>query len=151
VKPLQGLSLDLASIGQRFAARLIDGLIFLVPYLALTVPLVEENTDGDLTLPMWTTWAMLAASAIYEVILVAVRGQTIGKAVMKVRVVRADGTGQLPSLGASAIRFLLPAVVAGIPVVTLQVASLLIYAWAIWDPNRQGLHDKAAGTVVVRA
>ena len=28
--------------------------------------------------------------------------------------------------------------------------SLGVYLWAFFDPRRQGLHDKAAGTLVVR-
>ena len=143
--------LALAGLGSRFLARLLDGFILLVPALLIILPFLDEDADGDPTVPLWTSYALLAIAAAYEILFIALRGQTFGKMALKVVVVRADGSGRVPSLGSSAIRYVLPAAVAGVPVPLVQLASVVIYLWAVWDPHRQGLHDKAAGTLVVRA
>ena len=31
----------------------------------------------------------------------------------------------------------------------IPLGALLVYLWLLWDPLRQGLHDKAVGTVVI--
>ena len=67
-------------------------------------------------------------------------GQTLGDRVVGVRIVREDG-GTL-SLGGAAIRYL------GLIISTLAIFLGLL--WVIWDPKKQGWHDKMAGTVVVK-
>jgi uncharacterized RDD family membrane protein YckC len=85
---------------------------------------------------------------LYTVILTRLRGQTVGKMAVGVKVVqRADGS--LPSWGASIARWALPAAAGLLPWLG-GLGVLLIYLWMLWDPNRQGLHDKLAKTVVIR-
>jgi uncharacterized RDD family membrane protein YckC len=68
------------------------------------------------------------------------RGTTIGGIVVGIKVVRLDGrkmdfaTALVRSLGA----------------VFSTIVIGLGYFWAGWDPDKQGWHDKIAGTVVVR-
>jgi uncharacterized RDD family membrane protein YckC len=142
-------SAPLASVGQRFLARLLDGLILAVPGLVLVAPFLHLHDDGTFSWPLWNELAFLAMGAAYEISFIALRGQTLGKSACKVRVVPANGTGEPPGWGAAAIRYLVPAVVAALKVVGIFV--LLVYGWAVFDRHRQGLHDKAAGTLVVRA
>jgi uncharacterized RDD family membrane protein YckC len=68
-------------------------------------------------------------------------GQTPGKSFLGVRVVSTDG-GQINDLQA-VIRYV------GYYINTLLL--LLGWLWAIFDGDRQGLHDKLAGTYVVPA
>ncbi len=142
----------LARIGQRVVARIIDGLIFAVP---LTILSVQHSTgtgkDVKVNLPGWVPWAFLAATAAYEIFCIAVWGQTIGKRVMKIRVVRFfDET--VPGFAYATMRHLLPAICGAIPVPVLSyVLPIAVYARAFSDPNRQGFHDKVAGTKVVLA
>ena len=74
--------------------------------------------------------------------IVAKRGQNPGKAVVGLRVIRSDGravyTGWMFVRGVTGI-------VCGI--IPLQLDNL----WLLWDKDAQTLHDKLAGTVVVRA
>jgi uncharacterized RDD family membrane protein YckC len=86
---------------------------------------------------------------IYTVTLTHLRGQTVGKMAVGIKVVLfADGS--LPGWGPAITRWGLPAVAGLLPWVG-GLGVLLIYLWMLWDPNRQGLHDKLAKTVVIRA
>ena len=136
---------SLASIGQRFVARLVDGIVLLGPFLLLVVPFSDEDTLSNPTsVPMLV---FLVAEVLYETLLTAWRGQTVGKATLGIRVARLVD-GRTPTLSQSAIRVLFPVAVGSIPVI--GIFSLVIYLMAWASPIRQGWHDRAAGTVVVR-
>ena len=75
-------------------------------------------------------------------------GQTIGKRVMGTKVVTADTRAPISgqaACGRAAVYALVPVV----PSVG-SLFALINEAWLLWDPRRQCLHDKAAGTVVVK-
>jgi uncharacterized RDD family membrane protein YckC len=80
----------------------------------------------------------LVISITYDLGFWMLAGQTPGKRLMGVRVVRSDG-GRL-HLG-NAIRRELAYVLSGI--------LFLGYLWILFDNRRQGWHDKLAGTIVV--
>ena len=110
---------------------------------------------------------------LYEIVVTARRGQTWGKKENHIKVVRLND-GLVPTATASLVRWGLPAAtgVAGFvcgflavtagpdnkPTTTEWIACLccgaaswlLVYLSALWDNNRRGWHDKAAGTVVVQ-
>lgn len=67
-------------------------------------------------------------------------GQTPGKAIVGIRVIKADGT---PISDVDAI----------MRYIGYHVSGFLFglgYLWALWDPNRQTWHDKIANTYVVK-
>lgn len=68
------------------------------------------------------------------------RGTTIGGIVLRVRVVRLDGRPM--DVGTALVR--------AVGALFGALALGLGYFWAAWDPEKQGWHDKIAGTVVVR-
>ena len=72
------------------------------------------------------------------------RGQTIGMMVFGFRV-RDRVTGNFPSLGMAVLRGLVWWLEVWF---TLCLLGALAWLWMFWDPQRQGLHDKIAGTVV---
>ena len=99
--------------------------------------------------------AVIAVAALYLVPSTAVTGQTIGKRLRSIRVVKLDGSR--PGFSTALVRFGTPLLVAtflGIFVhfglLALAVAVLGMIGW-ISHPNRQGLHDRLAKTVVVEA
>lgn len=147
------ISASLASIGRRVLARLTDGLI-LLPILGISYVL---NSATSASAPV-IAWALLGAglTAAYEVALIATRGQTLGKMAFKLRVVVAND-GSVPGWERAAARLALPVAVEGAVAVLWRgggvltgLLTLVIYLWAARDRFRQGLHDKAAGTIVVR-
>jgi uncharacterized RDD family membrane protein YckC len=138
-----------ASIGVRFVAVLLDGLIVGIPMLII------EAVLGLYGSPVA---ALLSAIAyfLYEGLLLAYQnGQTIGKKVMSVRVVSVDGQAltmnkTFTRSGVKAVLSVLGSIKPPITTV-LGILSLLDYLWPFWDANKQTWHDKAAGTYVVKA
>ncbi len=78
---------------------------------------------------------------IYEVLLLSSKGSTLGRIVMKIRVISVID-GQKPALQSILVRSL----VRSISPLIANVPQL----WALLDPHQQGVHDKLAKTVVVR-
>ena len=78
------------------------------------------------------------------------RGQTPGKQLLGIRAIREDG--QPATWGRMFLReFVYKNIVFGIlSVLTAGIVWVLDYLWALWDRDRQTLHDKLSGTVVVQ-
>lgn len=68
-------------------------------------------------------------------------GQTIGKRVMNIRVVRADGSGRELGWATALVRHLCR-ILSAIP-------CGLGYFWMLWDKDKMTWHDKLSQTVVV--
>ncbi|RZT81475.1 putative RDD family membrane protein YckC [Micromonospora violae] len=161
----------LASFTDRLLAVLIDAAVFLVIGMVLAVPaviifmaivlpdLIRVAPDGtaiepdfvrDLLLPMlWIELAVFAISLVigyvYYVEMMFKTGQTFGKKSMKLRIVPLDPTRTLDRR-AAAKRYLVQQGTGLIPGL-----SYLDGLWQLWDkPWQQCLHDKVAGTVVVK-
>jgi uncharacterized RDD family membrane protein YckC len=94
----------------------------------------------------------LAISAAYWIVAIGRFGRTVGGLAVGVRAI--DVNGSLPGYGRATVRWAVPAstnLIGLIPFVGFVgvLLQLLIYLWILWDPQRQGLHDKAAGTYVI--
>jgi uncharacterized RDD family membrane protein YckC len=92
--------LDLATIGRRFGALWIDGLIIGVPLMivifVLLVPLGVVD-EPDNAMPFFfiyngiTTVLLLGAYIVYEGLMLGSGGQTVGKKAFHIKVVTLDG------------------------------------------------------------
>ncbi|HKC20758.1 MAG TPA: RDD family protein [Candidatus Dormibacteraeota bacterium] len=72
------------------------------------------------------------------------RGESIGMMVFGMHC-RDVQTGQNPSVGRAVLRgFIWHLEI----VFTVCIVGLVGWLWMFWDPQRQGWHDKAAGTIV---
>lgn len=143
---------ELARPLTRLVARIIDGAILtLVSLIPLLVGLYDVDNLTDESLGLSLTLA--AVGLVYEISLVATRGQTLGKMAMKIKIIR-TGTGLLPGWGMSTVRWLVPGIPGLIALAPslgfVTLLSLLVYISLLWDKVRQGWHDKAAGTLVVK-
>jgi uncharacterized RDD family membrane protein YckC len=70
----------------------------------------------------------------------ATSGRTPGKAILGLRIVRTDG-GKL-GLGKAIVRL-----------IGYAISGIVIYLgflWILWDKEKQGWHDKIAGTYVIK-
>ncbi len=149
---------QLASIGQRAAARLIDVVLFFSAQALVFFTVgdrvtrqVDGSTEEFIEVPLAVRLLMaFLLLVVYEVGMVAWRGQTLGKIALRIRVV-AEQTGEVPSVGTALVRAGVPALVWMLPVGALAPALVLaLYLTAMLTPQRQGLHDRAARTLVVR-
>lgn len=137
-------SLPLASVGLRCGAFLLDYiLMMLIPAVTISIALLFKRSFPDLA---WTILyagyaAALGLLLINWIYLVRNDGQTLGKRILGIQIVRRDG-GRL-SYREALLRHLL-----GYPLSAL--ASGLGFLWILWDQRQEGWHDKLAGTVVIR-
>ncbi|MDE2855138.1 MAG: RDD family protein [Chloroflexota bacterium] len=147
-------ALQLASIGRRWLAIIIDGVIVgIVTMLVLIVggalaPLDAALSSADAAavsdafaqFQSRTLASNLLVSAVYNVaLMVWFNGQTLGKMMLRLRVVKKRG-GRIT---------LLDALLRNVFGYTVSQIFLLGYLWALFDGERQAWHDKMAGTVVV--
>ena len=156
-----GGTVELARPASRLVARILDGIIVGAVYLIFLLLVgfftafdMGDFLRGEEDIAIGVSLAPLAIGLLYEVALIAARGQTLGKMALKVKVVRADN-GLVPGWGKSAGRWLVPAIpgLVGwfIPSISfIGLLSLLVYVSLTWDKVRQGWHDKAAGTLVIK-
>jgi uncharacterized RDD family membrane protein YckC len=137
-----------AGWGSRLAAYLLDTILLLVPMAVVFGVLFALDPDDDS--PVWVAVVVVyLASLVLPFVYFTVmhgreRGQTLGKRALGIRVV-ADGGGRLGygrAFGRYAITF-----VFGI----FLIPVVLDYLWPLWDRKNQALHDKAVGSLVVRA
>jgi curved DNA-binding protein CbpA len=92
---------------------------------------------------------------LYLVPSTALTGQTLGKRIQGIRAARLDGS--VPGWSSAVVRFGVPLLVASFLGIVLSfgllglaVAVIGMVGW-VTQPNRQGLHDRLAKTVVVEA
>ena len=160
----------LATWLQRLIAHVIDrvivGAIVLAGLFGMAwawIASKSERAEGDwgpfngVVFSDWEYWARgLVAAAVFAFLVYAAwflaalrRGQTPGKQIVGVRVIRANGE---PSGWGRA--FLREVVVEWIVVSTLSAMTggifyVVNYVWPLWDKDRQALHDKMVETLVV--
>ena len=133
--------------GRRIGAALIDLLLLFVLMLLVGLVFGEGEADGgevSVTLEGVSAVVWFTLVLLYYFALEAQSGQTLGKRMLGVRVVRADGRGA--STGEIAVRTLLRIVDA------LPFFYLVGFITAlVTGKRRQRLGDLAAKTLVVRA
>ncbi|MGW2018970.1 RDD family protein [Streptomyces sp. NPDC001927] len=157
--PLAGMP-PLADSGKRILARIMDWLLIAIPLAIIGIPfdVYDRATDssddfGDAITATSTGSGLvfqlitIVAFVAYDTLMTAKKGQTLGKKWMKLRVAMLND-GSTPPTNASLIR----AVVLWLPALICCACLwplLLLILILVDKPYKQGLHDKAAKTVVV--
>jgi|SRR3954470_11120325 uncharacterized RDD family membrane protein YckC len=141
--------LEPAGRGTRLGAVLLDGVVGLVAYLPLMMGgITWSGTPGEFPkfapLALGISALLFIALIAYTIVLVARNGQTIGKKLLNIKVVRSDGSKA--SLGRI---FWLRNVVNGL--LAIVPFYSLIDPLFIFGDKRQCVHDKIADTIVVAA
>jgi uncharacterized RDD family membrane protein YckC len=139
----------LAERGSRFTANLVDQVALFVPWLAvviLTAVLNDESPQSERAIGAIFFLAVLATLGLcgYQIHLAAQHGQSLGKRMLGIRVVRSDGSK------ADAVRIILLRNV--VPGFINFACSLfgLVDALFIFTQERRCLHDIIADTKVVK-
>ena len=168
-----------ASFESRVAAGALDVLVLLILSSLLVIAgslVVLISSNFEKVDPSATAinifWGCAGAIApailLYFFIGLAWKGQTVGAAVMQIMVIRADGRplGVIGSM-ARVIGLLIYTLIIGVGIVAAYVlrsstgaagAAILLafllaafgFIWAAFDGRRRTLHDRLAGTIVVR-
>ncbi|MGH2804702.1 MAG: RDD family protein, partial [Thermoleophilaceae bacterium] len=155
----------LAGWGSRVGATIVDGVIIFIPAAILFFVLVAgaiglTGDDSDVSVGVvigsLILWFLIVAAIalLYAPATMArqgaANGQTLGKQMLGIRVVR-DG-GERMTFGWAALR---EVVVKGLAVgiassIIPFIPYLLDVLWPLWDDQNRALHDMAVQTHVVR-
>jgi len=117
----------------RFAAAIID---------AVVVGLVSFVLSFFVYLLPFTIFVVWLSGLLYYWLFIGLKGQTLGKMAVGIKVVNAQG--DIPGLGVAALREILGKLISGI-------VLCLGFLWIAFDDKKQGWHDKIASTYVVKA
>ena len=140
-----------ASIGAYFMPQVI---LSMVPSLLSTVKISSHTWISNIK-NFWTIMIILSTIWFFfinVISLILLKGQTLGKKIMHIRVVASDGTKASilqillrEIIGKYFINFL-GALLPGVLVLSPSIASLI---WCFYAKEHDTIHDKLAGTCVV--
>lgn len=142
----------------RVGASLLDGLIgiaiaiipvavgaFIAFQDAEVDPLTDEITGGVEPIGivlMVLGYVLVFAFGIWNTVFRQGRkGQTVGKSIVGIQVIKGD-TGQFLGAGTAFLRWLMSAILGGL--------CFLDYLWPLWDAKKQTWHDMIVGSVVIK-
>jgi uncharacterized RDD family membrane protein YckC len=139
--------LEKAAISKRAYALLIDSILLVILAVFVNVDLfttLTPNSSDEEILMIQTEILKIyfPMAFIYQWLFVTLYGATLGKILMKIRVIdlqTGDNPTFLVALNRSAVRLV------------SELVMNLGFFWALLDPNRQGWHDKSSRTLVINA
>lgn len=142
---------ELAAPGTRLGAFLLDFLFAASMFLPSMIAVRLESLRGDdlaaeigglLSLIIWVTWM------VWTLVLLHRSGQTLGKRVLRIRIVRRNG--ERASLPRLVLLRALPAIVM-LFLPWIGPVLFLLDSAMVLSVSRRCLHDRTADTIVVRA
>lgn len=154
---------SLPPIWLRVVARVIDAIVSELPLVAWAFAAGYVRTAGgqiELDAPGWFLVVSTVVPVLYEWIAVGVSGRTPGKVAVGLRIARVADGGR-PTWQQSAFRVLVPTVPEFVRLglanpdstlgFVLSTAGMYVYLTSLFHPLGRGMHDRAAGTVVLRS
>ncbi len=144
-------SFEFGGFGYRLLAMILDSVILSVATVVPTVLVIAAliGTDPQRLAQQAGTalWLFVAGFGIimlapiaYDILMIAKKGATFGKSILKLSVVRTNG--EPVSLGRCVLRTVVKMFVSGF--------LLIGYLLALFTSKKQTLHDLLADTIVVR-
>lgn len=127
---------------------MIDGLILNTISSAITILLaLVAVVIGISSQEKYGTWFLSntlfianVAGIVYYLLFWSKGGQTPGKMALRLKIITADGSNI--KIGRAILRYF-----------GYLVSGLMLgigYLWIIWDKKKQGIHDKIAGSYVIK-
>ena len=137
--PAAGIREDVHVTGRRILAILVDGVVLGIPFWLISslFGTTSASNSGSAT-----TLISVVIFLLYYILMEGYLGQTIGKMLLGIKVVRED-TDKVPGLGAATIRTLLR-------IIDGLFGYLVGFIAVMASAKRQRLGDMAAHTLVVR-
>lgn len=136
--------MTLATIRKRSVAFFIDEMLlsFLL-IIALSDSFFEAKTVEEMIILVNTFFLeYMAMKIFYQAFFIMQYGATLGKIVMKIRVIEVK-TLQRPNVIVALNRAIVR--------VVSEMMFYLGFLWGVMDPSRQTWHDKSAKTLVINA
>ena len=141
---------NLASPGMRIVGGLIDVVILVVIYGIIALIFISAGDAG--LLPGFFQHRLLTLAGVLSVVIDVAylayfwssRGASIGMMPFGFKV-RDMATGQYPTMGKAALRGFIWVLEVGF---TVCIIGAVGWLWQLWDPQKQAIHDKVAGTIV---
>jgi uncharacterized RDD family membrane protein YckC len=127
---------NLASPGMRIVGGLIDVVILIVVNGIIGTILQKVTGLAGLV--------NIVIDILYFGYFWSSRGASIGMMPFGFKV-RDVATGQYPTMGKAALRGLIWTLEFGF---TIFIIGAIGWLWQLWDPKKQAIHDKIAGTIV---
>ncbi len=144
---------ELSGWWRRVGASLVDGLIIWIPLTIIYSLIVGVGGEsGDSNAYEGGRWliGLLASSAYFMATMSAWNGQTIGKRVTAIRVVRENGESVDAKFAFVRQILVISILFNTIGALFLLIPMILNYLWPLWDDKNQALHDKVVKSRVVR-
>lgn len=140
-----GIEYEYAGFWIRVLANILDSLIiglvvFPLAFLAGATGLIDSETMTTDSFGIIDVLLQVISLVFYVVFWVKFAG-TPGKRILKLKVLDAD-TGENLTVGKAIIRYVV--------YVISYIALLIGLIWVAFDKKKQGWHDKAANSVVVK-
>jgi uncharacterized RDD family membrane protein YckC len=143
---IDSAELPLAGVGRRFVAMIVDSICL----WAVTIPLAfafgffaatagPVGPEPAMGLQLGVQALIMGIFFLYDGLMIQMRGQTLGKMVLKIKVVSPDGSAIAP--GQAWIRAIIRLIVGG---------CLIDYIPALFRKDKCTIHDMAARTRVIR-
>ena len=154
VEDIAGDEVVLADRGSRLGAVLLDGVAVMICVLPalFAVPWLERSGGSPNPVAVGAMWVLLVLGlgALLAVNMVWLHryGQTVGKRLLKIKVLRSDGS-RCPLSRIMLARWLPVTLLGYVPLVGPIVG--LVDALMIFRDDRRCLHDLIADTIVVKA
>ncbi len=136
------IALEIASAGQRLGAWVVDFAIWVTSIViaVISVLFLEEFVQWRPSIEL-TVQLIWVGYPVVTLALIAIRGQSLGKMAVGIKIVKTDGTPV--GLGTAFLREILGKLVSAIVI-------YIGFIWLLFDDKRQGWHDKIASTYVVK-
>ncbi len=131
-----------ASIGERFLALLIDAVVIVLYWISMAIILDQLNFYASSDIRTIVLFVLYGAPLFYSLLLeIFNEGQSLGKWIMGIRVVKTDGS--TPTISSYLLRWLL-FMVDSVGSGAVGAVSILV------TRNNQRLGDLAADTLVIK-
>ncbi|MEK7389867.1 MAG: RDD family protein [Elusimicrobiota bacterium] len=140
--------MELANRLDRLWATLIDTLLFVPLGIGVGLVSVSKQSPGlTATMSILLLVVLILVPLIYQAWLLTTRGQTLGKKVLKIRIVKASDQSNGGFVTNVLMRSVLSGAIRLVPIVgtIFSIADILF----IFRADRRCLHDHIAGTCVV--
>jgi uncharacterized RDD family membrane protein YckC len=141
---------ELSGWWRRVGAYFIDSMLIGVPAVILSEILASGSSSEAGAADLIAFMIIIVATAVYYMwTMTAWNGQTVGKRVTGIRVVKEDGAAMTAGYAFTRQTLVMGLLFGWVALLLLYIPTFLNYLWPLWDDKNQALHDKIVKSRVV--